>query len=145
MLLSRREQKTSFFSVSSHFYHRITATHLCWIVKMKLTKKNGGGDCPMNILPFYEMNIKWSSADTAMKLFLAILSPLFWCVRIERREGREKVTLSHTSKKIPKRKRENYHRMFALPEKSSFLMIISIVFNKFFLCLWRARSSDAAY
>lgn len=145
MLLSRREQKTSFFSVSSHFYHRITATHLCWIVKMKLTKKSGGGDCPMNILPFYEMNIKWSSADTAMKLFSRnFIATFLVCEDREARRKRKGHTLSHFQK-IPKRKRENYHRMFALPEKSSFLMIISIVFNKFFLCLWRARSSDAAY
>ena len=35
-----------------------------------------------------------------MKLFLAILSPLFWCVRIEGGEGgREKVTLA-----LPKNK-----------------------------------------
>lgn len=55
--------------------------------------------------------------------------------------GREKVTLC-VCLKIPKRKRENYHRMPALPEKSSFLMIISIVFNKFFslsFCWCRRR------
>lgn len=92
--------------------------------------------CPMNILPFYEMNIKWSFADTAMKrmkklsLHLSMLArnfiATFFCAGCGL-----KSQLSMCAYLFHRKK-------FELPEKLFFFfLIISItIANKFLLPFW---------